>query len=230
MRIVSWNMNQQGRAAWNFLLDTLQPDIALLQEALPRKDIAEPDAWRWTAGWKNGRWGSAILTRVGKLTVDWEDNSCGAVLVASTTVPGLGTVSIASIHARIIGGRVIPALRKTFDQLRPLLGDRFILGGDLNTARAAARAWPANGHGEFWDDTEAWGFKEPLPLGSERQSYWREWRQNKPPTIGNSLQDDHVFVDPQTFKQVTRCVIWDTQEVRTLSDHGPVVLDLDLVG
>jgi endonuclease/exonuclease/phosphatase family metal-dependent hydrolase len=158
----------------------------------------------------------------------WQDRSRGAVLLVHSDVPSIGTVSIASIHARIINGRVIPALRETFDELRPQLRDRFVVGGDLNTARAAARAWPAHGHGEFWEDIEAWGFREPLPLGEERQSYWREWQNNKPPTIGNSLQDDHVFLDSGTFQHVKRSVIWDTREVRELSDHGPVVVDLTL--
>jgi endonuclease/exonuclease/phosphatase family metal-dependent hydrolase len=126
---------------------------------------------------------------------------------------------------------VIPALRETFGALREHLQDHFIVGGDLNTARAAARAWPANGHGEFWEDVEAWGFREALPFdGVERQSFWREWRHNKQPTIGNSLQDDHIFLDNGTFKHIRRSLIWDTREVRDLSDHGPVVVDLDLLG
>jgi hypothetical protein len=84
------------------------------------------------------------------------------------------------------------------------------------------------GHGKFWTDVEAWGFKEPLPFGDhERRSFWRGWLINEPPTIGNSLQD-HIFLDEQTFEHVDACAIWDTKEVRELSDHGPVVVDLRL--
>lgn len=229
MRIVTWNMNQQGRDAWAFLIRRLAPDIALVQEAIVADDIADGYQVRWTPGWPNGRWGSAILSRVGELVIDWEDQSRGAVLVAHSSIPSLGSVSIASIHARVnpVTGRVVRDLRQSFDALRPHLGDRFIVGGDLNTARAATLAWPGNGHAEFWRDLEAWGFKEPLPFGGvERQSYWREWRRNKPPTIGNCLQDDHVLLDAETIRSVTRCLVWDTREVRVLSDHGPVVVDL----
>jgi exonuclease III len=128
----------------------------------------------------------------------------------------------------VIHRRVIPPLRETFEELRRRLRGRFIVGGDLNTARAAARAWPRNGHGEFWSDVERWGFVEPLPLGTERQSYWRKWRRDRRPTIGNSLQDDHVLLDQETAGQVTDCVVWDTRRVRELSDHGPVVVDVRL--
>src|SRR4029077_12528680 len=122
--------------------------------------------------------------------------------------------------------RVIPALEETLDELKPQLLPRFIVGGDLNTARLAADAWPANGHGQFWDQIESkWGLHEHLPAGDrERQSYWREWQRNKPPTIGNSLQDDHLFVDETTFKHQATCRVWDTKAVRELSDHGPLVL------
>jgi endonuclease/exonuclease/phosphatase family metal-dependent hydrolase len=226
-RIVTWNMNQQGSAAWEFLLGTLDPDIALLQEAvLPGEPLAYSRLW--TSGWEGGRWGSALLSRVGDLSLQWEDSSRGAVLAAHCESPALGSVSLVCIHARIIDGRVIPALRQTFDNVRQHISDRFVVGGDLNTARAAAAAWPAYGHGEFWRELEATGFVEPLPLGSERQSYWREWRRNKPPTRGNSLQDDHVLLDEETSKHVIRCRVWDTRQVRELSDHGPIVVDLAL--
>ncbi|MDP9343019.1 MAG: hypothetical protein M3Q23_13220 [Actinomycetota bacterium] len=105
------------------------------------------------------------------------------------------------------------------------------MGGDLNTARAADHAFPGYGHGDFWRDLEdSWAFHEPLPFGGaeERQSYWGRWRQNKRPTIGNSLQDDHILLDSTTFGYVKGCLVWDTQVVRALSDHGPVVVDLVL--
>jgi exonuclease III len=232
MRIVSWNMNQRGAAAWAFLEGTLDPDIALLQEAVVPEGITDQYQVLWTPGLTNGRWGSAILSRVGDLALDWEDRSRGAVLVAHGSLPRLGPVSISSVHARVIGRRVIPALSLTFDDLRTNLGERFIVGGDLNTARAAALAWPENGHGEFWAALDASEFRDCYYLlnEGERQSFWREQHQGKPATIGNSLMDDHVFVDAETFGYVTGADVWDTPEIRKLSDHGPVVVDVGLPG
>jgi endonuclease/exonuclease/phosphatase family metal-dependent hydrolase len=236
VRVVTWNMNQRERTdshheAWTFLIKTLNPDVALVQEAVVPEAITARYRVLSKRAWPHEPWGSAILSRVGDLTPDWEDSSRGAVLVARCSVSLLGSVSIASMHARVPrNGGVIAPLRLTFDALRTHLGDRFIVGGDLNTARAAALAWPQYGHGEFWNDTETWGFKEPLPDGGERQSYWGRWLKDELPAIGNSLQDDHIFVDPETFGHVTRCLVWDTRRVRELSDHGPVVVDLALPG
>jgi endonuclease/exonuclease/phosphatase family metal-dependent hydrolase len=182
----------------------------------------------FTTAWDGHSWGSAVLTNTGNLEVRYEHRDRGAVVLAETAIDGLGVISIASVHARVLENRVIPPLRETLDELKAQLRSRFIVGGDLNTARSAAAAWPGNGHREFWDELETtWGLHEHLPAGgSERQSFWREWQRNLPPTVGNSLQDDHIFLDADTFKKRATCRVWDTKRVRELSDHGPVVLDI----
>ena len=218
------------RDAWSFLTDVLQPDIALLQETVIPEEGMPGYSHTFTRAWDGMAWGSAVLSRVGDMQPRWEADRLGAVLVVDLSIRGIGPLSVASIHARIIDRRVIPSLRTTLNELMKHLSSSFIVGGDLNTARAAGKAWPRNGHREFWNEIEAtWGFHEPLPAGGhERQSYWREWLRNKPPTIGNSLQDDHVFLDAETFAYPWKCRIWDTRQVREMSDHGPVVLDVEL--
>jgi hypothetical protein len=234
-RIVSWNMNGWGRGraldeGWLLLLEGLQPDIALLQEAADTRDAARRIPSALQPALASARLGSVIISRVGDLERLWEDNSRGPVLVARSTIPGIGVVTVACLQAPVpeVGG-VIRPLRETMMALRPLLTARFIVGGDLNTARQAHLAWPQYGHGEFLNDLEAWGLHEPLPLGGrEQQSYWGRWLLDEPPTLGNTLQDDHVFVDEKTFRLVKTCRVLDTKRVRGLSDHGPVVVDLAL--
>lgn len=215
MRVLTWNMNVPvDREPWD-LLERLEPDIAHLQETVIPDDLDGRYSVAWTRAWDNRPWGTAILSRVGQLRTVWEDSSRGAVVVATCSVPELGEVSLAAIHARVIERRVIPALRETLHEVRGRLGPRLVVGGDLNTARAAAKAWPRNGHREFWEEeVPGLGLRDCHfeKNGYERQSYWREWAQNKPPTIGNSLQDDHLFVDDEVFSYVRQCVVWDTRE------------------
>lgn len=226
--------------AWDCLLRTLNPDIALVQEAaVPDSAVDGYGPPVFTQRWPNKPWGSAILSRVGELALVWENTDRGACQLATGTVSGLGPLLIANIHSRVDDkGLVIPNLRKTFDAVLPQLGDRFIVGGDINTARSLAVAYPPEyGHGELWQDVERWGLREAMPFfdaaqnhpGAERQSYWGHWLQNKRPTMGNSLQDDHVFMDADTIEHLSTCVVWDTRTVRGLSDHGPVVVDLRLL-
>ncbi len=238
MRIVTWNMNVIGKdrarqhdQAWIFLLETVNPDIALLQETTIPPYL--PPEYRhplFTPGLPGKRWGSAILSRIGDLTLKWENNSRGAVLAATSSIPGVGGVTLASLQARVpVVGGVIRPLRETFDVLRTHLGERFVVGGDFNSARQAHLAWPSYGHGQFWKDIETWGFKELLPMGGrEQQSYWGNWLLDQPPTLGNTLQDDHVLLDAETFALVQSCQVWDTKLARELSDHGPIVVDVAL--
>jgi endonuclease/exonuclease/phosphatase family metal-dependent hydrolase len=232
MRVASWNMDHPGHSrthdeAWAFLLG-VEPDIALVQEAVVPTGLAYDSVFE--PGWDHRPWGSGILSRIGELRAVWSDHERGAVVLAECTIPGLGPTVIGSVHLRIIDRRVIPPLRETFDEVRRRTGMCFIVGGDLNTARAAGKAWPRNGHTEFWAEVDASEFVDCYFAlhGEERQSYWREWLRNKPPTVGNSLMDDHVFVDTSTRTTLHRSRIWDTQEVRALSDHGPVVIDLEV--
>jgi exonuclease III len=221
VRIVSWNMAQQGRKTREFLL-SLGPDIALVQEAILPEEI--PGYTKlWTPGWEDGTWGSAILSRVGEPELLWENNERGAIVLARCSIGGVGDVRIASLHARLGPNRegVIRPLRKTFDELQPRLGERFIVGGDFNTARLLGRVYDKRwGHEVFWNEMDAWTWDVVFrKLGEEKQSFWREG-------LRNELMDDHVLVDEKTFELVSDASVLDTPEIRELSDHAPVVLDL----
>jgi endonuclease/exonuclease/phosphatase family metal-dependent hydrolase len=238
----SWRDGGKRAKAWDFLLNELKPDIALLQEArlpeVPGYDVL------WTSALERGEslkpltWGSAVLSRVGKPLMRYalapEDLARrGAVQIASCTISGLGEATIANIHSRLGDKhevqKVIPNLRETIDLVLATAGPRFIVGGDLNTGRSLGTAYgPKYGHGDFWNETDAGVLKEALPGDNEeRQSYWGQGDDNKGPT-GNALQDDHVFLDAETFKLVSQSRVWDTPQVRGLSDHGPIVVDLSL--
>lgn len=243
MRVVTWNMNYWKRPAthaeaWDFVLNELRPDIALVQEA------AVPDGTGYEVlstkavdrgTLKESVWGSAILSRVGKpetkVALSAADVAArGAVQIASCAIAGLGTTTLANIHSRLGEGtvKVIPNLRRTFEIIMCELQDRFIVGGDLNTGRLLGRVYPKEYlHAAFWDEVDRSKLKESLPGGlEERQSYWGHGNDNKGPTR-DMLQDDHLFFDAETIQQVGECRVWDTKKVRALSDHGPVVADLN---
>ncbi|GIR01121.1 MAG: hypothetical protein CM15mP10_1840 [Actinomycetota bacterium] len=35
MKIVSWNMNKRKNGTWNYLINNINPDVALIQNLLP---------------------------------------------------------------------------------------------------------------------------------------------------------------------------------------------------
>jgi hypothetical protein len=100
----------------------------------------------------------------------------GAVQIASCTISGLAKMTLVNIHSRLGPGKVkvIPNLRRTFEIVMCELQDRFIVGGDLNTARLLGKVYPEEYlHAAFWDEVDRGKLKESLPGGLvERQSYW----------------------------------------------------------
>jgi len=57
--------------------------------------------------------------------------------------------------------------------------------------------------------------------GKEVQSFWGRQAKEK-------YQDDHFFVTNAWASRVRSCNVVDNEVVRRVSDHGPVVLDLDV--
>jgi endonuclease/exonuclease/phosphatase family metal-dependent hydrolase len=246
MRIVTWNMDCWKRPAktheeaWTFLLEELHPHIALVQETRVRSlkdyEVLPTSALERGTSLKALTWGSAILSRVGTPVTRLEIRPTdiaerGAVQVASCDVDGLGDMTIANIHTRLDDDptalqKVIPNLRKTLEVVTDSLSERFMVGGDFNTGRALGTAYgPEYGHELFWRELDSGHMKEALPGGDmEQESYWGT---DHGPTAG-ILQDDHLLFDEETFKLVREACVWDTPRVRGLSDHGPIVVDLQV--
>jgi endonuclease/exonuclease/phosphatase (EEP) superfamily protein YafD len=69
--------------------------------------------------------------------------------VAAAVIDVAGTqISLFSVHASIIKGRVFPHLDVIFDELEGLCKDRSaVIGGDLNSARLCDVAYPGCGMG-----------------------------------------------------------------------------------
>ena len=225
IRIASWNQghNTLGprsiELGWRFLLAQQHADLLILQETVVPETLGRDHHVSFLPLWPKRPWGNAVCTP-GPHEVVLADPAL-RVLAVDTEVDGIGHVVLASFHAGIVEHRTIPGLRKSVEALLPLLdGNRFIVGGDLNTARGAAQLWPDNGHAEFfeWLETLGWHDCHWRLHGKERVSVWA--------TRSAQLQLDHVFTDVDTGQHVSGVEVLDDVEVRGLSDHGPVVVDI----
>ena len=234
MRIVTWNMGfhdfaSRHEEAWRYLVDVLAPDLALVQEAVPPAWLEDQFSVIPGIAWEGLPWGSAIVSKV-PLKPVLTDSSRGSVVVAELSLNGL-SIAVASIHARLMRpevsaqstaqrrARVFPALAQTFDMLRPLLRPPFVLGGDLNTFRSAEQRYPGYGHGPFWDELDEHFYDCHWQLHhAEVGSFWGHVAR------GLELQDDHILVDLATGEaggvKGSRGIA--DEEVRQLSDHGPI--------
>jgi endonuclease/exonuclease/phosphatase family metal-dependent hydrolase len=145
----------------------------------------------------------------------------GSFVVAAEVDHPDRSVVVASIHvcpdrrlAKNVGtlGTALPAV---------VAGRPFVVGGDLNSSRHFDAVYKRRTHAAFLAKMSAIGAHDCLFTlhGRETQSYWGRARE--------AYQVDHLFVDAGAASRVRACDVLTTDATRKLSDHSPVVLDLE---
>jgi exonuclease III len=254
MRVLSWNLGaafgpykEWHDRAWHWIA-AVDPDVALLQECVPPPWARE----RWTIlTLPFTHWASAIVAKpeVGLASLDLDPDSLlgrfGSYL-ATGEVPMAdgGSLLVASVHTRaaeapdwVTAGHDRRSLARAsvevpwsndvaFAGYRELdAGRRFLIGGDWNTARYLDEAGIGEPAGaEFFDRARAADWSDVSIDGEGHES--RSWFGPGGP---RSYQPDHLFADPATAAGVSGFAI-DSYPVVALglSDHAPLILDLDL--
>jgi endonuclease/exonuclease/phosphatase family metal-dependent hydrolase len=229
MKIVSWNMGAAPRAAryrrahtaaWRYLLATLRPDIAFVQEALFVNPVSDDDG---SLTWSDERGtdsGTAVFVRRGidhtAVPIRSEGSYVAAVLIDLADLP----VLFISIH---VGPPNYSRHRQTLATTlsERTTGRRFVVGGDWNAARHWDTVHAGQASKRFFDGLAARGMVDChwTQHQEEIQSVWR-------PQDKNGYQCDHLFVDTTTASAGGwDCeVISGGEEVRKLSDHDPIRL------
>lgn len=230
MKVVSWNMGCAPRQAtkyrrrhseaWTYLLDELRPDVCLVQEALR----SAPPASGFRTFWNDNspsESGSAVLVAERLPAVPVSIASLGSYLAgAVVSVAGTPTTFL-SVH---VGGknyrRHLSILADCLSQ--NLIGQSFVVGGDFNAARHLDEVQGGRWFGNFFRDFIGRGFHDChwSLHGKEVQSFWGHQALNE-------YQCDHFFVDGARAERVASCEVLSNDLVRTLSDHGPIVLSYD---
>jgi hypothetical protein len=226
--------------AWHYLLG-LAPDLAFLQETLP-------PAWVRSEGTLvHGpftQWGSVIFSprypiERFRLPAESNLNALGAYLAFGiASLPDGSEGLIASVHAR--HGKATPAQLRNLDPAavkRPsgrvplvndaifaglveLVGERFVVAGDWNTARVQGTERASKIGTEFFDRTQKRRWYDCV--WEKRQGEVRTWFGR-----GEHIrQDDHAFCDPGLGERLEG--VWVAEDAAThlgLSDHAPLILD-----
>jgi len=227
LRILTWNLgywqySSHHDKAWDYLCNDLKPDVALLQEVkppgwLPVHRIVFEEITRG--------WGTAIYAPSFPLSRQHIASYPGRVALASILLEANFSALIASIHAPIIRGRVFPHLNRIFAELESRKeASSFVVGGDLNSARLAERIWPGNGHGPFFeriDRGDPWIDCCRRFNFAEVQTFFRD-------TCAHPWQDDHIFVSPDLSCCLRLCNAINNEMTRRVSDHIPLIAELDL--
>ena len=227
MKILTWNMGypfhrSKHKEAWDYLINDLDPDIALLQEVVPSDELEESGRVLWKVE-KGNSFGSAIYLKSGVLKSVEFGSYPGRVIAAEVTHLDLLLISI---HAPIDQyGYIMPNLQPIFAAVKDLSMDRkFVVGGDMNTARLWDEVGGTTRHTGFFKDLEDSGFYDCAwnIHGREVQTFYGK-KTNHP------FQLDHLFIDNASKNRLKSCEIVEFKEpLSSFSDHVPVVMELDV--
>jgi exonuclease III len=218
MRIVTWNMGRSKsthEAAWHYLLTCLKPDVACVQEALGSAErvVAGSGAIAWSRA-KTG--GTGVFVRQGIKVMPSPALLRGSY-VSGVHVPwGSSVLRVFSVH-------VGPESWKNQEAFEPWLLNQVrdeptVVGGDINTSRAFSPKHKA--------------YLNRLIQSGVHDCHWGIHQRETPSFWGGrsraaKYQDDHFFASLSLAASVTDCWVDDNPVTRVLSDHGPVVLDVD---
>ena len=259
IRIVSWNMSHwqqtpaQRAAAWDYL-GSLHPDFALLQEAVPRDDLAPTHCVYRPGGIGNRRpWGSAVISFAGPITevVELPASPSAQPVPLQHTYPGSVAVALCepgltliSAYGLIENGYAVATVHKQLSDLTPLFdskfGRRVVLAGDLNVStqlKEPDRSRHRNARERFGTLglTECLGLERPsrerladCPCEDDPCRHVRTQRH------GNSdvpWQNDYFFVSRSLVATVQACFAADGGQADSwdLSGHCPVILEVGAV-
>jgi exodeoxyribonuclease-3 len=229
LRVVSWNCQMAlGRKASRLL--ALRPDIAIVPESAEYDGLDGLVRIGWTGA--DPRKGLGVFARAdfGGVLDQSLDRSREWYLPISFPGIGLNILAAWAMHAR--GGEASPTrgrIHRTLDHYGAFLsGGRTIIIGDLNDNVT----WDTPGYPSFWRTSTILAH-----LGLANVYYTRTGEQPGAESIATFYQYrhrdkpyfvDHAFVPDAWLPRVRGFEIGRPDDWLDVSDHMPMVLDLDL--
>jgi exonuclease III len=231
-----WQQRRAAKQAWAFLLDELKPDIALVQEALP---LVENEFTLWHEIPGKGIGGTGIVTRglpIREFDLETASHP-GAAMVGEVELPGGGTLTAISIYGALeyptrpgkgkSEGYATTSIHRILSDLTFLLDGWYgrrsiVMGGDTNISTQLPPPWTAH-HQAVIDRIAAFGLVDCLSLFHTGHVQTQSHNTSKVP-----WQNDYIYVSKGLRKSVRACDPEATQAAWSLSQHCPVLLELEV--
>lgn len=228
LKVVSWNMNKRRQGNWEWLLDEVDPDYILAQEASPLP--AKINATTRTTTKKTNR--SAFYSKLQnheRLKMS-TDRGMGLIVARADSV--FFICVYANLDFKPVNPPLLGLLASYVTNIRRRHGAKNILiAGDFNMDRrmddnptgtkfAAKGTHPTN---NFFDAILDMGFYDCM----------RKFNPNPIQTHRHSLSKfpweiDHMFCTDHLYGALKSINVLDDEVVKKLSDHNPIVAEFEL--
>ena len=257
MRILTWNVNGLRaaiRKGFERHIERLQPDVMMLQEvrALPEQlpeAWSDPDEWNvlWHPAEKKGYSGVATFSRtplkhIGT-GIDGADDPEGRVLLAQTDGVDLLNIYLPSGSSSDAAQEKKNRWLNEFTAFETVLRRRrrpLLMAGDLNIARSEHDIfhWRSNRntsgflpHEREWMDAlvdSGWTDVIRERFGEQDGPYTWWSNRGQARALDRGWRIDYMLANAAASRRVTDAFV-DREAGLEVSDHAPVVIDLDPV-
>jgi len=234
--------------SWAYLLNELNPDIALLQETVPPTDHScssyliygeAGDTYKGKRGW-----GSAVLTKNMTLReLSFENQYAGALVGGEVTLSNEVTLTVFSLYGLMEHGYSTTTVHRMLSDLTFILNgegvykgknQRVIIGGDFNASLQCDEDWRKkhprrtyyrNAHRILFARLRDFNLHNCFSRFYSSPVQTLRHRSSEKP-----WQNDYIFVTGELQSHLTSCKVIDSAEVKNLSDHNPVIAEFDING
>jgi exonuclease III len=221
-----WQHRKGFSDSWDFLLERINPDIALVQETVPNSNLSSLKHFVWEKIGGKRNWGSGIFSRYPVEKVEFDNSYRGSVIAGKISLPNDSELTAISIHVLLEHGYSVIPLHRIFSDLTWILERKMrkrdiILGGDLNASLQFDKRQKSESHRIFFDRVKDFGLLDCLAKFYDHPI--QTYRNNK----GNTpWQLDYLFLTKRLEDKLEKCYVIDDPIVAKLSDHNPVVAEL----
>jgi len=239
LKLATWNMafwshKTCHEEAWKYLIEEIDADIYLFQEACPHQELKDTPNFLWFEIGGNRNWGTGIYSKKYPIQhLPIQTGYTGSLVVGEVTITNDVELTIISLYGLLekIGGTAyaITTLHRMLSDLTGILnghigGNRkIVLGGDLNASIQCDIYYGGKAHQLLFQRLEDFKLKNCFaPFFNDFVQTHRHNRSNEP------WQNDYFFISKTLFKNLKSCVVLDNETVRRLSDHNPVLIELEL--
>ncbi len=238
IKIATWNMAYWSHKAflteaWEYFLDNLDCDILLFQESFPLYDKLHQDKLVWHEIGGTRPWGSGIYSSkysIKEVLIDTKFiGSITAAEIEITEDFKLIVISVYALMEKILNVTYsIPNLHRIFSDLTGLIEgrdtkNRLVIGGDLNASLQIDEQQVGNSHKVFFDRLRE------FQLINCFDNYYKDFIQtHRHSRSEKPWQNDYFFISKKLEKHLVKCEVISNETVHRLSDHNPVIIELNV--
>lgn len=231
--------------AWEYLIDELHPDIALVQESSPPTNYTLDDRSIWHMIFEKGNWSSGIYSKNYPLEeIDFDNSYPGALVGAKAKLPNREEMAVFSLYGQLdrkYGDRTGYATTSIHKMISDLtwvlmgshsfkgLNKNLVIGGDFNISvqcdiKQKKNGVYVNAHKLVFQRLEDFGLSSAFDW-SGKDGFKQTLRHK---TSKEPWQNDYIFLSKGAYGKMSNHEIIDNEKIRELSDHNPVLIELDI--